>query len=168
MLAVDHIYPAVQFLAGVMVAQMQVAHHHQRQGFSQRFVCRQRHLHAYLIIIMYVAIQEECEHAQCQGYRGIEVLTEPCLGYQVHQASDVEHQEYHDQIEQDEDARVAYVINQASQPQWQTVDDTGEIKENHAERQHAYPNDDGAPHRRQRHERPHMPAYVGQSRQGQQ
>ena len=39
MFAIDHIYPPVQFLPLVVIAQMEVAHHHQSDGALQRFLC---------------------------------------------------------------------------------------------------------------------------------
>ena len=167
-LGIDHIDPASQLATWIMIAQVQVTHHDQRQGSCQWFVRRQGHLHTYLIIIMDIAIEEECEHAQRKGHRTVEILTYPDLGHEMYKATKVENQEDHDEIEQNEDAAVADVIDPTCQPQRQAVDDARKIEENHAERQHANTYQRPSPRMRQWHEHPHVPAYIGQTCQGQQ
>ena len=109
---IDHIHPASQFLARIVIAQMKVGGHHHLVCLGQRLGSLQFQRHAYLIIIVEVAIEEEAEdeHEDAQGR--IAVMTEESLRHEVNQTPQIEHKKHDDQIEHHEDGRCAYLIEQ--------------------------------------------------------
>ena len=109
---IDHIHPAGQFLARIVIAQMKVGGHHHLVCLGQRLGSLQLQGHAYLIIIMEVTIEEEAEdqHEDAQG--SIAVMIEESLRNDVNQTPQIEHKKHDDQIEHHEDGRCAYLIEQ--------------------------------------------------------
>ena len=53
---IDHFHPTVQFVATVVIADMQVAHRYDLHGLAQLFLCGKLYLLAMLVLIMQIAI----------------------------------------------------------------------------------------------------------------
>ena len=61
LLVVDDVHPAVQLVATIMIADVQVAHHHQLYGFVH-LLCRQLQFLAIFVPVMQIAIHEQHQH----------------------------------------------------------------------------------------------------------
>lgn len=167
-LSVDHVHPAGQLLAGVVVAQVQVAHHDQPQRFGQRLRGGEQQRLAHLVVVADVSQEEHHEKPCGESCRGVEIVAQPLLRHYMKQAPKVEHQEDEREVEQYEDAGVAHVVGQAGQRHRQLVYSAAEVGKQQQERSHPHPNDAHAPHTRQRHQGPHMPAYIDDGKDGEQ
>ena len=165
--AVDDVNPAAQLGPGIVIAYVQVAEHHQSQGPFEGLLCGQRQLYALLVSILDVAQHEDDKQADSDGDGGIDILMEHGLGHQSDDASQVEHQEDDDHVEQDEEGAVANVVHQLSYPQRHAVGGATKIKEGHHEADDANADEHHSPQTRQRHESPHMPTNIGEGQEGQ-
>ena len=94
LLCIHHFHPAMQFRALVMIAQMQVAHHHDGLRFCRFvFAIGQRYLLAYLIVIMQTAINERHEHDTYDTHRTPQTVLQQCRRHQMAEPSKVERHE---------------------------------------------------------------------------
>ena len=81
---------------------MQIRNHHHTIILRQ-LLRRQLQRHTYLIVIMDIAIEEDCEHQDEDTQGHLPVVEEPRTGYQMNESSKVEYQEDDHQIEHDKD-----------------------------------------------------------------
>ena len=126
-LSINHINPAGQLLASVVIADMQIASHHNFILLGKRFGRFQLKLYAYLIIIMQIAIEEQAEHQHKDSDGSISVMKKERLWHQMDQTSKIEHQENHHQIQQYEERRCANLVSTLCHPKRHTIEHTTEV-----------------------------------------
>ena len=98
LLLIDHINPSGQFFPGVVIAQMQVARHHNLICPRQRLRRLQLQRHTDLVLIMYIPIKEQTKDQDKDNQRGIAIVADDGLRYQTEQSSQIKDQEDDDQI----------------------------------------------------------------------
>ena len=107
---IDEVHPAGQFPPRIVVTDVQVAHHDNLVVMRQWLVGLQIQRHAYLILIMDIAVEEDAYHRHQDGSGRPSVLIEPRTGHKADETPQVEHKKQHHEIEHDEKARRAYLI----------------------------------------------------------
>ena len=135
LLGVDEVHPLTELSQPVVIAQVQIAHHDHTHGLRQRFGGRQLQRLPYLVVVVDVTIDKYHHHEGENGQRGSTVVGEPTLRDEVDEAPDVEHQKQHDQIEQDDEKRVAEVVEHGGHVERQSLKCAAEVEEHTGESQ---------------------------------
>ncbi len=111
MLSVNQVYPSGELAAAVMVAYVHVAQHDYLDGSLQPLLGGQMYLLTILLLIVQIAIEKDDEHEAEYTARSQPVVVEVGARNEPKEAAKVEHQECHEQIEQDEDAGRAHLVD---------------------------------------------------------
>ena len=129
MFGIDHIHPPSQRRASVVIAQVQVAGHHDRIVLVERL--RRRHLqrHSHLVVVMDIATEEHDEQCAADCHRRDGIGVEPAIGHEVYEPSDVEYDEDDDQIEEHQDSGGAHLVEYSGQGQRQSVERAAHVEE---------------------------------------
>ena len=75
-------------------------------------------LFSHFIIIVYVAIAKKQQHNSKNAYGSITIVEKPCFWHYMNKAANIEHEEQHHQIQQDEDKGKAHFINCSCRKKW--------------------------------------------------
>ena len=74
LLCINHVNPAVEFFARIMVAYMQVADHNQFQGTNHRTAGGERQFLAIFVLIVHIAIDKDAYHKDGNAKSGVPVI----------------------------------------------------------------------------------------------
>ena len=108
-----------------------------------------------LIVVVDVAGDEDSEHQARQNDRRDGIIPQPAARHQVDQPADIQEQEGHQQVEQEDKPGIADLIHGRSHTQGQAV--AFELQHHTSQRHQHKQNDDGLDWRGKRQDTPHMP-----------
>ena len=167
-LGIHQVYPAVELIDLVRIAQMQVRNHHHGHVFGQSLGGLHLDGLAHFVHVVQVAVGEDSGKHQQHGERALPAVDDEGVGHKVQGTAQVEQKVEQHGIDQDHDARGADVVAGSGQRQGPAVEakepEVGE-EQQHAQEHHRQ--DGGLTDIGQRQDMPRAPEHIGDARQGQ-
>lgn len=167
LLIINKVNPSRELFPAVVIAEVQVAHQHQLDGL--RYLRRaERHLLTILVAVVDVAVNEKPEEEEYDAAGGPPIVAQSRGRQQMQEPRDVEHDEKHREVEEDDDARRSHLVNRRRHGHRQAVRRTEDAGEKHGERAHHQQDNEGFPTPREGEQQPDMPADIREGQQRQQ
>ena len=104
------VHPFPELICTVMIAQMQVAQHHQPVLAAQMSGRLQYQRYTHFVQIIQISVDKQSGHDSHDGHRSCPAVVKKGTGDKMNHSPQVEYQEQHQQIQADEDGRVAQFV----------------------------------------------------------
>ena len=99
---IDKVNPSSEFFAWVVIAEVEVAEHHDLIGSGKGLVGGQLEGHTHFVVVVEVAIEEGAEDDESDGCGGVPVGVEEGAWQEMNESAEVEQEEDEGEIEHDE------------------------------------------------------------------
>ncbi len=167
-LGVDEVDPPAEFGARIVVAEVQVAGHDNGVGMGQGLGGVESERHAHFVAVVQVAVEEDAGDEGDQDACRPPVVVQHGLGHEPAETSQVEQQEQHEGVEQDEERRRAHLVECACEGHGEGVEPAHEVEQQEGEAAGDGDDDEDFPKGGQGQQHPEVPTDVGQRGEGQQ